>query len=702
MKKYVKAAITSALLGAAIAGIGHYFDLLTAQEWLLYDQRQRLMRAHARPPDDIALVMLDEASLATLKPDLGRFPWPRWIYGDVLRFLKLGHPRAVIFDILFSEPDVATPDNDRQFATASAELTSVHAARILLDGDDVDATANEDLKRHRIGTAAGLTSSVTQFIPPIPQLWETAAAVGFVDLTPDRDGVVRRTPLARSHRDDVFPALSIAVLRAAAPLSSHVIEDFVGDENQRVVPSAVEAFNIAFYSHFKQYSFASLVSAAKNIAEGNIENLLVHPDEFRDKIVFIGASAAGLDDLKPTPLSPATPGVYIHASVVGNMLSGDVLQHPPGAHAYIMIVLLAFVSAFATVTSTRLVWQIALPPLVFATFTAFGFWLFSLGWIVAMAAPLMSALATWLIALAYTNVIQGKDRRKVRRLLAQYVSPSMLAAVVDKYEDAAGTQAGTREHMTVLFSDIRSFTSISENLEAEQVVELLNAHFSVMTEVIFSYDGTLDKFIGDAIMAFWGAPLRCVDHAEKAVRAAIAMTEGLDKVNTVLRTRNLPQIRLGIGLNTGQVILGNIGSERKLDYTVIGDNVNLASRMEGLTSKYGCGVLISESTFDAVATDIPCVLIDRVRVKGKKKPIGIYAPLAVLERAAESNCTSELKELLDLAFTHYSQRQWDEALAAYGRVPIAGVREVFCRRCQDFKANPPDAAWDGITSLDSK
>lgn len=702
MKKYVKAAITSALLGAAIASIGSYFDLLTAQEWLLYDQRQRLVRAHALPPDDIVLVMLDESSLATLKSDLGRFPWPRWIYGDVLRFLKLGQPRTVVFDILFSERDLATPDSDHQFAAASAELTSVHAARILLDGDEESAAVGVDLKRHRIGPTNGSAPTATQFIPPIALLWDSAAAVGFVDLTPDLDGVVRHTPLVRSHHDGAFPALSVAVIRAAGPSSSRVVDGYVGGENQTVLASVAEKFDIAFYPRFKQYSFASLVAAAKNIAEGNIENLLVHPNEFRNKIVFIGASAAGLDDLKPTPLAPATPGVHIHASVAGNLLSGDVLRRPPDAHVYITIMLLALLSAAATVVSARLIWQIALPAFVLTAFTAFGFWLFSLNWIVAMAAPLMSALATWLIALAYTNVIQGKDRRKVRRLLAQYVSPSMLAAVVDKYEDAAGTQAGTREHMTVLFSDIRSFTSISENLEAEQVVELLNAHFSVMTEVIFDYDGTLDKFIGDAIMAFWGAPLRCADHAVKAVRAAAAMIEGLDKVNTVLRARNLPQIRLGIGLNTGQVILGNIGSERKLDYTVIGDNVNLASRMEGLTSKYGCSVLISESTFHAVAADIACVLIDRVRVKGKKKPIGIYAPLAVLERTVDANCKSEVKELLDRAFAHYSQRQWDEALAAYGRVPIASVREVFCRRCQDFKVNPPDDAWDGITSLDSK
>lgn len=698
MNKQIKAAVVSALVGIVLASMGGYWNAFDGIERQLYDQRHRVLRGQISAPENVVLVMVDETSIAQLKNSLGRFPWPRWIYGEALQFIASGQPKAVVFDILFSEPDLSAPEHDLEFAQAASESPTVFASRILLR--EADAVDGPDMTSFQLGD--GDSNVRGRLVAPIPALLGAARAVGFVDLTPDIDGVVRKTPLYRGYREMLMPALSVATLSSTGMLSWQGDGKRLVDSKERVVPLVNELYDIAFYTRFIEYPFASIVASAKNLSEGDVEKLLIHPDEFRDKIVFIGASAAGLDDLRPNPLSAAAPGVHVHASVVGNVLANDYLRRVPAYLGFIAVVALALGCGFATALVSRIVVQLLLPSLVIILFVGAAFWMFSQGWNLLMTPPLMAALVAWIVAMAYINVIHGKDRRKVRRLLSQYVSPSVLAAVVDKYEDVVGAHVGSREEMTVLFSDVRSFTTMSENLEAEQVVDLLNAHFGVMTEIIFRHDGTLDKFIGDAIMAFWGAPLRTADHAEKAVRAGLEMVVGLDLVNAQLRSRSLPQIQVGIGLNTGSVVLGNIGSERKLDYTVIGDNVNLASRMEGLTSKYGCAVLLSESTFEAVEGKFECALVDRVRVKGKKKPIGIYVPMALLENVIGESEWSATKAAMESAFSFYCDRKWELALSAYAAVPFDGIRNLFEKRCRDFQINPPDPQWDGVTNLDSK
>lgn len=689
-------------LAAALGGLA--VDGFAAPERFLYDQRQRAHRADLVAPDQLVLVMIDEHTLAALRADLGRFPWPRHIYADVLDFIALGEPRAVVFDILFSEPEAVDGQgavNDQRFAEASSALPAAHAARVATTGGE--GKSEFDTSAFEIGRANADTGESALLVPPIDPLARSARAIGFVDLTPDSDGVVRRTPLHRPFSGSVLPSLGIAALRAAGWSDWTVRPDGLAAASGLVIPASSDgSYDVGFYGRFNELSFSALVAGAKKIHEGDVENLLVHPDEFRDKIVFIGASAAGLDDLKANPLSPAAPGVRIHASVAGNVLDNTFLRRPARWWVGVHSVVVSCLIGAATLLGARLVWQIALPVGVLALFVLAGFEVFAHGWIVEMSAPLVAGLVSWLSGLGYVNVVQGKDRRKVRRLLAQYVSPSVLSAVVDKYEDVIRAEVGTRENVTVLFSDVRSFTSMSENLQAEQVVDLLNVHFGVMTEIIFRYDGTLDKFIGDAIMAFWGAPLRIDDHAERAVRAALDMARGIETVNATLKVRGLPQIRIGIGLNSGEVVLGNIGSERKLDYTVIGDNVNLASRMEGLTGKYGCTVLLSEATYLAVAAKVPSALIDRVRVKGKHQPIGIYVPLELLEGTVDRAQWEQVRANMDEAFQHYCARRWEAAMTAYGKVPFSGVAELFVKRCKGYMDAPPSADWNGVTTLDSK
>ena len=233
-------------------------------------------------------------------------------------------------------------------------------------------------------------------------------------------------------------------------------------------------------------------------------------------------------------------------------------------------------------------------------------------------------MVPFLAAFVYLSVTEGREKRKVRKMLGQYVSPHMLSEIENSMGDVLKAEVGTKEHVTILFSDIRGFTSISENETPERTVSMLNRYFSLWADAIFDEDGTIDKFVGDAVMALWGAPLKRDDHPVRAVRAALRLLEKLPELNVELKESGYPEIRIGIGINTGFAILGNIGSEKKLDYTVIGDAVNLASRIEGLTKQYSCGILVSESTYDLVKDHFECEYVDKVNVKGKDKPVKIF------------------------------------------------------------------------------
>ena len=289
-------------------------------------------------------------------------------------------------------------------------------------------------------------------------------------------------------------------------------------------------------------------------------------------------------------------------------------------------------------------------------------------------------------------------------MFSQYVSPAALTAMVDNFENYAQAGKGTKEVVTVLFSDVRGFTELSENLPPEQVVEILNFYFTKMTEAVHKHNGTVDKFIGDAIMAIWGAPIMSSTHAMDAVNAAMEMMQKLKEVNAWMIEKNYPPLKIGIGVNTGEAILGSVGSEQKADYTVIGDTVNLASRLEGITKQYGCEIIISDNTKKALKDRIPCQVVDMIKVKGKSHATKIYSPIVAepqpsKTKAFELHCLSELSHE---AFSHYLNKRWDLAINAYRKIPNENLRKKFINRCEYFQASPPPTDWDGTTSMLSK
>ena len=701
-----------------LVSVLYFSGILERLEFISYDQRMAFHRKDALLHDDIAVVLIDEASLQAMDPLVGRYPWPRSVYGDLIDFLALGGARAVVFDILFTESEKSTlgqhtSQSDERLTQASAESgIAIHAVQILKESlADTEAgylskpMPSVFINRHAIQGAKGFTDSGNNnFLLPLDGLYEATRGIGAVGIEPDADGIYRRAKLFSVYQGHVFPSLSVAPLlqQFSAQPPQHFTDHIrFGDRHIPLDKQGNLLVNMT--GDYRPYSISGLFSSIQKLQAGELENMLVYPDEFENKIVFIGASAIGLEDIKTTPVSAKTPGVMIHASIVSNILNGRFLDDAGHITTVVTITLLAAITMAGILSFSNIYLQAVIPLVLTLLYAGWSLWRFQYHEVYHLTAPLLSIILAWLTAITYMVFTEAKDKRRVRTMFSQYVSPAVLNQLTEHYEDQLGAGIGKKENLSILFSDIRGFTGISEQLEAEQVVDLLNTHFSVMSEVIFRHHGTMDKFIGDAIMAFWGAPIRLDDHAERSVRAAIEMMRSLELVNEQLANKGYPSIRVGIGINTGSVVLGNIGSERKLDYTVIGDNVNLASRLEGLTNQYGCPIIISEYTYQDLAGGIPCALIDQVRVKGKQVPIRLFWPLALPTDDPQAlEDAGQLAKLTVDGFEAYFERNWDKALEYYQHLPDGQLKTIFLNRCESYKTNPPPEHWDGVFTLTSK
>ncbi|ALP51936.1 hypothetical protein Tel_01615 [Candidatus Tenderia electrophaga] len=673
-------------LAAILLTLGLYaLGSLTTLENITYDWRMKTVRGDTVAPEDVAVVLIDEASLRALDPLVGRWPWPRSLHAEVIEFLALGNPRAIVFDILFSEADAGM--DDRRLATATATAGNVfHAMQLYRDSEDEINSAMRDrtlpaaVLPHAIGRAEGGAYDNNAYTLPIPALWPASAGLGTVTMEPDDDGIYRRGRLWHDYHGRRFAALSGVALPPA------------------LYEQRPAAMRLNYYGYLDSYSMSGVLASAQQLLNGEVDDLIVDPFEFAGKIVFIGASAVGLEDLKATPLAANTPGVMLHATAAANLLSGDVLTQVPPSLTVFIAMLAAALVCFWVLYFNALLIKVLLPLLGAALYVGIAVIAFRHNLVLEMAAPLLAIVLAAVFSSTYLLFTEGRDKRRVRTMLSQYVSPAVLSSVVDSYEEHLSAEVGSDEELSILFSDIRGFTSLSEAMPPHRVVEMLNHYFSVMTEAIFEQRGTIDKFIGDAIMAFWGAPLPEPRHAELALQAAMEMHRRLASVNQWLAARDYPAIQIGIGIHTGRVILGNIGSVQKLDYTIIGDNVNLASRLEGLTKQYGAAIVISEFTYRQLRQPLPCYVLDLVRVKGKHVPIRILAPILELD----PDSAAHQAELCRRAFDAYVQQQWASAIELYQQLSQEVLADIFIRRCRAYQEQPPAHGWDGVFIMTSK
>lgn len=636
--------LAAGLLGGALWLAG----VLERAENLTWDWRVRRAAVPSAAADRIALVLLDQASL-----DWGRetngwsWPWPREVYGAVLAFCRRSGARTVSFDVLFTEPSVyGVWDDEALGAAFASRADAVAACFVAPDGE------------------------VTW---PIPEVRRGAARLGDVSGQPDADGVIRRAHLARAAADTVIDGLGLVTYRltdgAAKPAAAPVI--------LRYAPAGT----------YEAYSAAAVIQSELRLQAG--EEPVLDPAALRDRHVFFGFSAPGLLDQRPTPLSRVSPGVVVHATVLDNLLADGFVKPASSAATLAVTLLLGLVAGTlalragrAWVAASLFVVGLPLPFLVGLALYRAGVW-----W--PVMPPAIAVLGGLVGGLGANWATEGRQRRFLKQAFRHYLSPH----VVDRLVQDPGRLrlGGERRELTIFFSDLAGFTGLGERLDPEALTALLNDYLTVMTDIVLDEGGTLDKYEGDAIIAFWNAPLDVPDHAVRACRAAIRCQRELAGHRAELRERCGQDLSMRVGLNTGPVVVGNLGSRQRFDYTILGDAANLASRLEGVNKVFGTGILASEATVRAAGEAILARELGRVKVVGRKEPVTVYE-LGGLAGEVEPPSWSIFRQALDLCRAGQGAPA-HRLLAALADDPVAAALAARLAADPDFR---------GLWELDRK
>jgi adenylate cyclase len=686
----------------------HYGKLLESYELKTYDQLCRLNAKYSSPPAEIVLVVVDQGSLQAAQRHGINWPWPRQMYAPIVQFLASSGARAVAFDILFTEPSAYGMEDDQLFAEAVKENGQVFLP-IFLSRQEQPQPAWEKKLVERI--ALPLTDhsgrSILPYlsaVPPISILANQAYGLGNVAIPPDPDGIYRRLPLVFSYRSDWIPSLGLAVFRHLSTRDPVILNrDGLYLGRMHVPMDQQGTFLLSYYGTTRDYprfSAFNVIQSFQAVREGT--QPLYSPQAFRDKIVFVGFTAPGLFDLKPTPISSVNPGMAIHATLVANLLHRDFRVRISPATALTLAAGVAVVMGI-TVMLIPTLWQLALITLCYAGGLLFfiGFAFRQNTWVdgILLAASLG---LTFAMSTAFSYATEGRQRRQIKQVFSHYMSDLLIQDLLRNPNKLR--LGGEKRVLTVFFSDLAGFTTLSEKLTPEEVVTLLNRYLTAMTDIILDSGGLIDKYEGDAIMAFWGAPLSQEDHALRACLAALDNQTRLAELRQEFMKVGLPPVHARIGINTGEMIIGNMGSSQRFDFTVIGDSVNLASRLEGVGKEYGTRIIISEDTYRQASDGVEVRELDLIRVKGKEMPVRIYELLARKGKLDETG--QKVRDLFDEGLAHYRRQDWSEAISRFQRVLTLtiedGPAKTFIKRCQEFMQTPPPAAWDGVYRLTSK
>ena len=624
------ALITLCVIALFVADeLGLDVPLLGQIERKTYDMRLRALPS--APPRFVTIAAIDEASLAKI----GRWPWSRTTFAVLAERLDQLGAKVIAFDLFF--PERESPRADAQFARAISSTKKVVLGTVFIDNDtEIRYLGPAGLAAARLAIAPQAIADVRSsaqgepvFKRPEPygvlvnilELQGGAAYAGHIDVPPDPDGVVRRAPLIRRFDGRYFPAFDVQVARAyleaevpALELASYGIAGLKLGEHS--IPLDEEGRLLV--RHRRPGSFAAVPIV--DILEGRADAALL-----KGRVVLVGNTATGIGDARVTPFGATLPGVEVRASIIESLLQGDALQRPEwmmvadvAAMALIALLLIVLlprlgVSGGGVLAAALLGGYLALAVYLFESQ---GLWL-------NLVYPTLLVALLFATATLVEYFFTFSEKRYLKVAFQHYVPP---AVVDDLVADAGKLQlGGEKRELTVLFSDIRGFTTLSEAMAPEDLVKLMNEYFTVMTEKVFQHRGSLDKYIGDAIMAVFGAPVAEPQHAAFACRSALDMVRTLRTFQDSLRQRGLPAIDIGIGINTGPMVVGNMGSKSRFNYTVVGDAVNLASRIEHLNKEYGTNILVSEYTYLPLKDEFPLAReVDRVHVRGRAQPVHLF------------------------------------------------------------------------------
>ncbi len=716
------------------------FRLLEKLENYAYDARLRLTMPNTLDPR-IVIVDVDDQSLR----EEGQWPWPRDRLAQMVNNLfDLYHVKLVAFDIMFPEPDRSQDlallnrlesgplRNDAAFAKEARKL------RPGLERDRIFAISmqhrpvvlgyvftqrnnfDEQQSAGRLPppAIADVASRYPEmdfpqaktYISNLPVLSQSAAAQGFFS-NPfvDEDGVFRRIGLLQEYHGSLYTSLDLAVLRVLqhqAPLgfifdtsrpsrydNAHLDKISIG--RYRIPVDHDMAALVPYRGYVRSFPYVPAVDVIRGTAARGI---------LRNAIVYVGTSAPGEQDLRTTPVGAVFPGVEVHADFLSGVLDRRVKSNQPqyarGAQFLLLLIIAIIITRVAMKRTILASSAVTLGLFIFIIVGNLLIWQYG-NFVFPLASPLAFLVTLFVLHSLYGFFIESRGRRHLTRIFSQYIPPELVGEM-DRREQAYSLESESRE-LTVLFSDVRGFTSISEGLNPRELSQLMNEFLTPMTRVIHAHRGTIDKYMGDAIMAFWGAPLPDAQHARHALEAALDMLATLRRLNLEFAKRGWPELHIGIGLNSGVMRVGDMGSEFRRAYTVMGDAVNLGSRLEGLTRQYGVEIVCGESVREALP-GFSFLELDRVRVQGKDKAVAIYEPLGPGDAVDKS-----LKGLLlrhQQALGYYRAGDWDgaerEFFALHQAQPQRVLYRLYLDRIAYYRAHPPAGDWDGVSASSAK
>ncbi len=692
---------------------------------------------------ETVIAVIDEKSLS----ELGRWPWPRTTLAELVDRLKGYGAKVVGFDIVFSEPDqnsslktiidlsnevkeIGIQDKriqgllNRKKMTADTDAAlaeSINRAKNVTLGyffyrskkeaphlSEAEIKAGEEnIANSRYQMIRGETapedsalihaySAVTNLKP----ISDTAENSGYFNAFPDSDGTLRWSPLVIKFQDDYYLPLSLSLLLQYLDWPMLTLKTAgYGIEGVKIgnidIPTDKSGRMLINYlgpaQTFPHYSISDIIAGR------------LSPDSFKNKIVIVGATAIGIYDLRVTPFSAVYPGVEIHASVIDNILHRNFLRQSTFTSLLDVCSIIIFgLIVGIVIPRINAVQGVVLSLLMVAAFVVintitlshFNIWL-------NVIYPVLTMITIYLGISVYRYITEEREKKKIRNAFQYYLTGSVINEMLK--DPSKLKLGGDKKDLTVLFSDIRGFTTVSEKMSPEELVHLLNEYLTAMTNMVFKYDGLLDKYMGDAVMAVFGAPLIQPDHALRACRTALGMMEELKKLQKKWAEEGKPVLDIGIGINSGDMVVGNMGSDMRFDYTVMGDMVNLGSRLEGINKEYGTNIIISEYTYNDVKDELFCRELDSVIVKGKKLPVKIYE---LLGERKDAEKWEKSVGLFKEGLLKYRQGLWDEAIVSFRKVlevkPDDAPSSLYINRCEELKKKPPEGPWDGVFTMTRK
>ena len=717
------------LLAAVLVWVSEPGPLVQLRTYV-FDQYLRL-KPRDYEPAPVRVVDIDDDSLERF----GQWPWPRTLFAELVNRLDQLGAGAMAFDILFVDPDRTSPSRlIKTLPEIASDNAVVGKLESLPDHDGVfaDAMGHAPVvigfapraKEHNRLPQAKATFAIAGDDPvpwvahyggagsSLPMLEAAAAGNGSLGIREERDGIVRQVPLIIAVEGHLYPSLDLEALRVAQGARSYVVKSTgangVTGFGQHAGLNSIKVGSVAvptdadgtLWVHFTPHEPERFVPAWK-ILDGSVD-----PDLIKGNIVVIGTTAEGLKEFRPTPLDPAAAGVEIHAQLLEQMLLGDNVQRPDWARgaeiAFMLEIALVLVLLLPRIGArwTFFLGGAAVAPVVAGSWYAYV----NYHWLLDPVFPALVGLLVYLSSSAVLLFRTETERRHVRHAFSRYLAPAIVERLADHPEQLV--LGGEERELTLMFSDIRGFTTISEGLDPQGLTEFLNRYLTPMTGIIMSHQGTVDKYMADGIMAFWNAPLDDPAHAEHACRAALAMRAELARLNDAWREeavsaeRAFHEVRIGIGLNTGRCVAGNLGSEQRFDYSVLGDDANLASRLEGQTKTYHVDIIIGERTADRVP-QMALLELDLIQVVGKAIPTRIFFLLGD-ESITPTSAFAALESAHHAMIGAYRGRNWPEALeklnTCRAQAPeiLQPFYQLYEERINSFRDSPPPPDWDGV------